>query len=584
MPLYRPAHRAVVGRTPAPASIHTVALPEIWRMKPKSAFLRHVAPLCSAFRACDRKVRAAVAANILCGIAGVALMLLTVRATRSIVAAACNGHRAQMATLGVMFCAFLLSRLLVTRLGQWIEAWSITRNSNMVRSRLFNRITNGSFNAEGELHSAEVVSRLTTDVGIMSSALCSTVPAIAISAVSLIGAFAYLFSLAPGLAVIVTALMPIVIAAGKIPLKKTHRLTREIREAETTVNRTLQDDVSQRILLMTLGYSKNAATDFSNRQTEFYRLTIRRNNLSILAGGAVSFGFMAGYAVMFLYCAYGLMDGHVSFATMTALLQLTAMVQQPIVSLSQKITPIVKASVSAERIRELHHYYTPPAPVDKDQADTESTDILIDHVWYRYGLDRDYVFRDLCGTIPAGKLTAVMGETGIGKTTLLRMILGLCVPEKGRVVSPFISAEYDNIVYVPQGNTLLYGTILSNLLMGNPEADEKQIREALHIACADFVEQLPDGLLTRCGENGYGFSQGQAQRICIARGLLRLNALRQKEASPLLLLMDEPTSALDADTEAEMLHRLLPFAKDTTIVAVTHRPLLQSHADTLLSL
>lgn len=552
-------------------------------MKAKIPFTNQLSNLAFVFKGCGKKVIAGCIATIVCGVAGVALMLLTVTATKNIVAAACDGWHDGLVTWGVALCILMLSRLIITRLGQWVEAKCIVRFSYNLRSRLFSRIINGTFNADNELHSASVVSCLSTDVGAVSTQVCSTFPAIAVSAISLIAAFAYLFHLAPVLAVAVTALMPVMIAIGKIPIKRTHKLTAAIREAETAINRRIQDYASHRIMLLTLGYSDSATDDLKAAQSNFYKLTLRRNYLGILAGGAVTFGFMAGYAAMFLYCAFGLIDGDVSFAVMTALLQLTAMVQQPVVSLSHKITPIVNASVAARRLRSLNDSYSGCIKRDTT-ACIASCDIRFDHVFYRYGKDKGYVLSDFCDTIPCGKVTVVMGKTGIGKTTLLRMMLGLCSPEKGHFYSPFLNADFKDIVYIPQGNTLMSGTVMSNLLMGKPNAKESEIRVALHMACADFVWSLAEGLHTRCGENGYGFSEGQAQRICIARGLLRLSALRQTKKDGIMLLLDEPTSSLDSDTETEMLARLFSHVKGLTIVAVSHKTALQQFADKIIAL
>lgn len=526
----------------------------------------------------SKGVRTGIIINVLCGCITVALSLLVVWSTREIVSAACDGNREKLTATGVMFCLFLAGRILTAKFGQRLEAWCITRMSNVLRSRLFHKVMMGGYNVESDLHSADVVNRLSADVGNLSSTVCSTVPALIVSAVSFICAFVYLAVLAPVIAIIVAALMPVAILTGKLPAAKTYRLSAGIRDAETDIFRQLQDNVSHKELITTIGYSDRASEEFHESQNRFFRLTMQRNDLGLIAGGAVTFGFMAGYAVMFLYCAYGLLDSTVSFATMTALLQLTAMVQRPVVDMSHKITPFVKAAVSADRIEALELQYCKKP----DSVIKYGENIAFKNVWFRYNDASAYILKAFDDTIPVGKVTALYGETGKGKTTILRLLLGLYQPREGEIYSPFAGCNSQNIIYVPQGNSLLSGTVETNLLMGNPDASLEDIGKALYLADAEFIWQLPDGVMTKCGENGYGFSEGQAQRLAIARGIIRFMRLKKEKKSPIMLLMDEPTSALDPETEATMLDRTISYCKGETIVIVTHKNSIRKYADKVI--
>lgn len=524
-------------------------------------------------------IRPAIAANVMCGCLTVLLSLLAVWATKEIVGAACVGDRGRLTFMAVVFCLLLVGRILASKCGQRIEAWCVTRMSNALRSRLFDRVMAGGFNSGGGFHSADVVSRLSADVANMSSAACTTVPALIVSAVSFACAFIYLAMLAPVVAMVVAALMPVAILVGKLPASRTYRLTAGIRRAETDIYRQLQDDVNHRILISTIGYSGRASEEFRKSLARFFSLAMRRNDLGLLAGGAVTFGFMAGYAVMFLYCAYGIVDATVSFATMTALLQLTSMVQRPVVDMSHKISPLLSAGVSVERIGDLENrYQAQPAP-----AIRHGGEIAFRNVWFGYDDAAGYVMKGFDATIPLGKVTAIYGETGIGKTTLLRLLLGLCRPEKGDIVSPFSGSLAKNIVYIPQGNSLISGTVMTNLLMGNPDASGQVIERALYLADAGFVSALPDGVMTPCGENGYGFSEGQAQRIAVARGIVRLIYLKENTGAPVMLLMDEPTASLDAETGTTMLDRMLSAFSGETFVIVTHKESIREYADKVIT-
>lgn len=526
----------------------------------------------------SKGVRGAIVCNVLCGVVGVALSLLTVWATREIVAKACLGLKDELTAMCAVFCLFLLGNLLITKWRQRIEARSVARLSNRLRAALFERVMGAGFSSHHELHSADVVSRLSADVASITATICTTVPAIIVSAISFAGAFVYIALLAPIIGVAVAAVMPLAILTGKLPAKRTYRLTAEVRSVETSIYRQLQDALVHRMLFTTIGYVGRAVEEFSKSQSYFFRCTMKRNDLGLIAGGALTFGFMAGYAMMLVYCAYGIIDSTVSFATMTALLQLTAMVQRPVVDLSHQISPLVRAGVSVERVSELERHYRPK----KKSAMRYSKDIVFDNVTFRYDDDSRYIFKDYCETIPTGTTTAVFGETGIGKTTLFRLLLGLYPPERGEIFSPFANSSQQSIIYIPQGNSLISGTVRTNLLMGNPDATVEEMEEALYLSAADFVHSLPDGLLTKCGENGYGFSEGQAQRIAVARGIVRYMLLKRDSPAPVLLLIDEPTSAIDSETETLMLDRMMPYLKGETIIIISHRANIERYADKVI--
>ena len=209
--------------------------------------------------------------------------------------------------------------------------------------------------------------------------------------------------------------------------------------------------------------------------------------------------------------------------------------------------------------------------------------IRIEDVEYAYDIKKRHIIQHLSFDFPLGSSTAIMGETGAGKTTLIRLILSLLRPQSGRVMIydeersvEASSLTRCNLVYVPQGNTLFSGTIRDNLLLGNPEATEDEMREALHLACADFIVERPGGLDEQCGEGGSGLSEGQAQRISIARALLRKGNI---------LLLDEATSALDMETEKQLLHNLSTALRGRhTLIFISHRLAVVEHCDQVLRL
>lgn len=239
----------------------------------------------------------------------------------------------------------------------------------------------------------------------------------------------------------------------------------------------------------------------------------------------------------------------------------------------------VSVFTAAERLMELEE-----DPLE-EQGDPVMLDVpcgvKLSHVSYRYSDDERLVLDDLSFDFKPGSTTAIMGETGAGKTTIIRIILALLKPSQGTVTiyDSHESMELTprmrcNIVYVPQGNTLLSGTIRDNLRLGRLVATEEEMANALHMACADFVFDLPEGLDTECSESGGGLSEGQAQRISIARALLRDRSI---------MLFDEATSALDPETERQLLHNILG-RHDRTILFITHRPAVVEYCDQTLHL
>jgi ABC-type bacteriocin/lantibiotic exporter with double-glycine peptidase domain len=264
---------------------------------------------------------------------------------------------------------------------------------------------------------------------------------------------------------------------------------------------------------------------------------------------------------------YGISAGSLTFGVMTAFLQLVGQVQRPLVNLTRQIPSFVYSTTSVDRLMELEN-----AP--KEQAGhpvklVGTAGIRVEGLSYRYPDGHRTILKDLDFDFPPHSRTAIVGETGSGKSTLIRLMLALLKPVEGRVVLydgtqevTASAATRCNLVYVPQGNTLFSGSVRENLLMGDPEATEDDMKAVLETAVADFVYTLPDGLDTRCGEGGAGLSEGQAQRIAIARGLLRPGSI---------LLLDEFSSSLDPETEAKLMDNLTKKAAGKTMIFITHR-------------
>lgn len=531
----------------------------------------------------SRGTRGLMLATALTGCLNVGAALLFVWLTKAIVDSAVGPAHTVPPTLVAMLAGCLGLELLLPAARRRIETVAYLRYANALRRRLLLHLLQSRWSGRGGMHHGDAISRMTDDVATLASLSCSTVPGILAVLMQLAGAFVFLACLDLRLALAVVFIMPVALAASKIYVRKTRSITRSIRREESEIQTFMQESLAHRTLLSTLMGTDRRADSFGGLQRALTRDALRRNNISIYSNAAVTAGFMAGYAVTFLWSAYGLAAGAVTFGMMTAFLQLVAQVQRPVTDLSRRIPALITASVALERIDGILALpledFTPT-----DAAAGTPMGLRFSGVTYRYPDGDTDIISNFDHDFSPGSVTAVIGPTGSGKSTLLRLMLGLVEPESGRaeyytpdgVSGPIRAALRHNMVYVPQGNSLVCGTVRENLLLADPDATDDMMREALHDAAADFVLDLPDGLETQCFEGGAGFSEGQAQRIAIARGLLKRGSI---------ILLDEPTSALDPDTERELLARVRKrLSPDATLIIVTHRRAVLPYCTTTVTL
>ena len=438
---------------------------------------------------------------------------------------------------------------------------------NALHNRLFVHLMKSCWNGRETFHTGDMLNRIEADTVSVTDAVCRTVPSVFVTFVQLVGALYFLSMLDIRLTGILVFIMPVALLFSKSYVRKMRRMSREIRETDSRIQSHLQENLQHRIIVRTLEHTGNAVERLSGLQSFLQGQVFRRTDFSVFSRSMVQVGFMTGYAVAFLWGVFGLRDGTVTFGMMAAFLQLVSQIQRPMVDLSRQIPAFIRVFTATERLAELTSLPLEPqgSPVRLDG----SLGVRISHVSFSYQGNSRQILNDFTYDFRPGSLTAIVGETGVGKSTLIKLILALIRPDEGEItvyngneevaVSPQTRC---NLSYVPQGNTLFSGTIRDNLLIGNQHATEEDMRQALHTAVADFVFSLPAGLDTVCGEQGTGLSEGQAQRIAIARGLLRPGNV---------LLLDEPSSALDSQTERELLERLSVEVKGKTVVLITHR-------------
>ena len=501
----------------------------------------------------------------LVSVVSVCVSLLHVWVSKHLVDIATGSSEGSLLSFVVLFALCALSQLVFNAVISHQETRTDVGIRNAVRYNYFIKIMESRWTGKESIHTGDMINRLEGDVARISDTLARTVPAVIATAFQLLAALIYLGSLDWRLAAVVLVVLPIAMLLSRSYVKRMRKLTGVIRDTDSRIQTHIQENIQYRTLMSSLENTGQSIDSLEEYQDDLRQQTIRRNNYTLFSRFLVSFGFSAGYVTAFAWGVYGISAGAITFGTMTAFLQLVGQIQRPISKISRQIPTLVQTVTSVDRLCELD---LPQEEKGDPVHMSGQLGVRFNAVTFAYQDGDRKVLDEFTYDFKPGSATAVMGETGIGKSTLIRLMLALILPEKGKV-EYYTSTDANeasprtrcNIVYVPQGNTLISGTIRENLLVGKADASEEELRQALHTAVADFVYDLPDGLDTLCGERGAGLSEGQAQRIAIARGLLRKGGI---------LLLDEPSSALDPQTEQLLVERIRETLSDRTLILVTH--------------
>ena len=514
--------------------------------------------------------------NALLGLFGVVVSLTAVWAIQNVIDIAAGAKEGNI-YIGVLYMALLtLAGFGLGIAGVWIRNILGVLARNRMQQRLLDRILRSEWQSKEKRHSGDVINRLQTDVGQVIAFLTETMPSTVSTTTLFLGAFFYLYLLDHTLAIIIVFMIPVVAVLGRIYMRKMRELSKEVRQSDSKVQSVLTETIQNRMLIKIMESDNMMVDKLEDTQSELRRNVVKRTWFSVIANFILNFGFYLGYLIAFLWSALRLMNHTLTFGGVTAFLQLVNRVQGPAKSLTHLIPRFVYVFTAAERLMELEE--NPLEEQGKPVYVKGPCGVRLEHVTYAYE-EGGNVIDDLSFDFRPGSCTAILGETGAGKTTLVRMILALMQPQGGKVMiyndhdekvlSPLMRC---NFVYVPQGNTLLSGTIRDNLRLGKLDATDEEMKEALLTSCAGFVLDLPNGLDTICSESGGGLSEGQAQRIAIARALLRDRSI---------MLFDEATSALDPETERDLLKNILE-KQDKTVIFVTHRPAVVDYCDQIL--
>ena len=489
--------------------------------------------------------------------------------------------------------AIVCGRIGLNALRSYIQTKTEIRIKNSLRRNLFDILLRMQTDGGKTYHSGDLLNRIQEDLRVLSSTISGSIPNLIGTALQFTAALAFLIYLDIRLALVVGVVVPACMVVGKYISAKIRKLTLDIRSRDSKVQEHIQESIQHLTLLQSLEHSQSSTSELDDLQSSLYVTEMRRTKFGVISRIFISAAFQAGYIIAFMWGVLGISKGTVTYGMMTAFLQLVGQIQRPLLEMSSQIPSIIQSTASIDRIIEIESL--PQESVEEAVLIPGTAGIRLENVTFAYsGGDRN-VLEGFSHDFVPGSRTSIVGPTGVGKSTMIRLLLALLKPQEGNITMysnrfeangaglpadnlvgvPVTAATRCNLVYVPQGNTLFSGTIRDNLLMGNPEATEQQMRDALHIAAADFVLDLPAGLDAQCFESGAGLSEGQAQRIAIARALLRPGSI---------LLLDEFSSALDAETETLLMERLTSSLPDHTMIFITHRDRIIDYCDSVLRL
>ena len=531
----------------------------------------------------SRGIRLNILVRIMAGLLQTVLALCVVWLSKKLIDdVAMRGTMSEMAMQALLIAAAVVAGVSIRQLNQYLANKAFIKKVAELRLAIFSQLFNRRLFEDDDIHSGDVTSRMAKDIDAVSETLAVQLPQVVVMTIQLVGAFLLMRWFDSRLAWALILITPLAIIIGKYISHRLKRITLSIREDESRIMARIQESVELNVVLRALQgerWMQDRVEELQDRQTANY---IRRSRFMVFSRFALGCTFGLGYMLAFVWGAYGLRTGAITFGVMTSFLQLVGQIQQPILSLLGAFPSIIYSTASIDRLKEMEHGEE-KQPCDGEDITTRTLlGIRMDNVTFRYAKGDREVMSNFSHDFRPGTKTAILGTTGAGKTTLFRLILNFIQPDSGEVT--FYGNGFNhaadksmrkNVVFVPQGNTLISGTIRNNLLMAKPDASDEELHTALHTSCADFVFDLPQGIDTVLSEHGGGLSEGQAQRIAIARGLLRPGAV---------FLLDEISSALDEDTERELFSRLFAARPSTTILLITHRKKVAALCDERLEI
>ena len=500
-----------------------------------------------------------------------------------VIDAAQRGDMAALVRAGAAAAAVILLHLALHMLNKDLQVRIAGRFEMRLKNTAFGTLLEKAYSVVSDHHSGELMTRLTADVTVVSDNFATLLPSVAAMLARLVCAFAVITALDYRFACVLAAAGLVLFLCTRLFRGKIKKMHRAVQESDGRLRSFLQEALENLLAVQVFGAYDRTNAEAQDRGEENYEAKLKRNRWSILANTGFSAVFSGGFLFALLWSGVRLCTGSITFGTLTALLQLVNQVQMPVSNLSGIMPKYYAMLASAERLMELSSLPDDTAlnpPCEKQALWDSFTGLHLRDVSFSYG--RNPVLQDVQLSLPRGEFAVLSGISGIGKSTLFKLLLGVLKPDTGKVeietAAGALSADKTTralFSYVPQGNLLFSGTVRENLCFVKADATEEEIDRAVRVSCADeFLRELPEGLDTRLGEGGRGLSEGQMQRLAVARAVLT--------DAPVLLL-DEATSALDAQTERRLLQNLKALPGKTCLL-ISHKTAAFDVCDRVLEL